>query len=128
MTDRLDEIQARLDAATPGEWEATHVEPNEIRDSPEMNWVAHPDSEDEPDRDSQFLVDCYGRGADATFIAAAPTDIAYLLERVRAWRRLAEDATEYLIELRGEKGLAFTDQWASDLEARRAALTEGESE
>ena len=109
--DRLAEIQARLDAAWRGhDWAV-------VGDS--VAEVYYPDVL-QPIAENVHPVD-------ATFIANAPTDIAYLLERVRAWRQLAEDATEYLLELRGEKGLTFTDQWASDLETRRAALTEGES-
>ena len=111
--DRLAEIQARLDAAMPDGPEWVYDDPNMIV------W-------DSADEDAEQVAQGVGT-ADGLLISNAPTDLAYLLERVWLWRQLAEDAMEYLIELRGEKGLAFTDQWASDLEARCAALTEGGS-
>ena len=67
MTDREDEIQARLDAAWRGhDWAV-------VGDS--VAEVYHPDVL-QPIAENVHPVD-------ATFIANAPTDIAYLLERVR---------------------------------------------
>ena len=70
---------------------------------------------------------------DATFIANAPTDIAYLLERVRAWKELAEEAIEEFEDARGYASAYFTGKWGYDVTSaqfaeRLAALTEGASE
>ena len=109
MTDRLDEIQARLDATTPGEW---------VRINTGVGVVL-------PGATCQFVTR-ETTVRDATFIAAAPTDIAYLLERVR---RLEEIA----VKARGLVRTAHpTDvgqhevvrQWWDSL---IVALTEGES-
>ena len=64
--ERLAEIQARLDAATPGEW---------VRINTGVGVVL-------PGSTCQFVTR-ETTVRDATFIANAPTDIAYLLERVR---------------------------------------------
>ena len=65
MTDRLDEIQARLDAATPGPWVAMNSGVIAIVTASEHQLIT--------------------RGSlppDADFIAHAPDDLAWLLERV----------------------------------------------
>ena len=110
MTDRLAEIQARLDAAWRGhDWAV-------VGDS--VAEVYYPDVL-QPIAENVHPVD-------ATFIANAPTDIAYLLERVR---RLEEIA----VKARGLVRTAHpTDvgqhevvrQWWDSL---IVALTEGES-
>ena len=69
MTDRLEEIQARLDAATPDARWWVYDDPNMIV------W-------DSLDEDAEQVAQAVGT-ADGLLISNAPTDIAYLLERVR---------------------------------------------
>ena len=66
---RLDEIQARLDAATPDGPKWFYDDPNM------MVW-------DPSDDDAEQVAQAVGT-ADGLLIANAPTDVAYLLERVR---------------------------------------------
>ena len=113
--ERLAEIQARLDAATPGEW---------VRINTGVGVVL-------PGSTCQFVTR-ETTVRDATFIANAPTDIAYLLERVRMWKALAEEAIEEFEDARGYASAYFTGKWGYDVTSaqfaeRRAALTEGES-
>ena len=112
----LAEIQARLDAAWRGhDWAV-------VGDS--VAEVYYPDVL-QPIAENVHPVD-------ATFIANAPTDIAYLLERVRMWKALAEEAIEEFEDARGYASAYFTGKWGYDVTSaqfaeRRAALTEGES-
>ena len=119
MTDRLADIQARLDAATPGPWsyfvDKWHV--HEIRTNDDETIIGV----------SIFVAE------DAEFIANAPTDITYLLERVRMWRALAEDAIAEFDEVRSYVDDYFINKWgytvkAAEFAQRRRALTEGASE
>ena len=94
MTDREDEIQARLDAAD---------------------------------------ADLRAQNAWVDFTDHAHDDIAYLLERVREWRALAEEAIEEFDDARGYASAYFTGKWGYDVTSaqfaeRRAALTERERE
>lgn len=67
MTERLDEIRARLEAATPGPWDVSTVGENPA------NFVRYPNG----------MAFCQiGNLMDAEFIAASPEDIAYLLKEV----------------------------------------------
>ena len=77
--ERLDAIQARLDARTPGEWEASGREIEALAPS----WCEVVSA----------TVDCTGycyagidRAEDADLIAHAPEDLAYLLAEVEALR------------------------------------------
>ena len=71
MPDRLQEIRARLDAATPGPWE------NEFGVVADANGNRH------------YIPNEYGdwdNPADPDFIAHAPADIAWLLDEVERLR------------------------------------------
>lgn len=79
----LDQIRARLEAATPGPW---HVdgEPYEVKSLVQYA------------REGEVIVGTYisdvvERDEDATFIANAPTDIARLLAALDAVHALASD-------------------------------------
>ena len=73
--DRIAEIRARLDAATPGPWRTLDWA------DPPMFVVAQPRDSDHWPR----LASC-GFGGDADLIANAPADIAWLLDEVDALR------------------------------------------
>jgi hypothetical protein len=82
MADRLDEIRARADAATPGPW-GVWTSMDNTRDI--LSEAEHP---------AVPLVGLYGRDgsehptagedADAEFIAAARSDVPFLLDRLAA--------------------------------------------
>jgi hypothetical protein len=72
MTDRLQEIRARLDAATPGPWQDVD------RDDPAWIRVMQPR---EFPNEWTTIATC-GFCSDARFIAHAPADIAWLLDEV----------------------------------------------
>ena len=108
--DRLAEIQARLDAAWRGhDWAV-------VGDS--VAEVYYPDVL-QPIAENVHPVD-------ATFIANAPTDIAYLLERVRALELIAVKARGLVRTAHPEDvgKHEVVRQWWDSLVA---ALTEGES-
>lgn len=82
MTDRLQEIRARLDAATPGPWEVLEesFDYTSVRTSDYSGTYAVVYSDE-------------GRPVhrpDADLIAHAPGDIAYLLDRVEKYRAQLE--------------------------------------
>lgn len=84
MSDRLSEIEGRLAAATPGPW---------LKDSDEPYIVMKPDSpgSDWDGREvARVLRDDYGlfEEADTDLIAHAPTDLAALIDAVKAVRAL----------------------------------------
>lgn len=71
---RLDEIRARLEAATPGPWETFGFEVNGVKSR--LNKV-------KPARDNHsFTHISLSHDEDAEFIAHAPEDIAYLLAEI----------------------------------------------
>ena len=77
MTDRLTEIRARLDAATPGPWVVTGQEILTVAVDGQTGWES-------------LVADVWHRDRDADLIAHAPADIAWLLdevERLRAQER-----------------------------------------
>lgn len=80
--DRLDEIRARLAAATPGPWKNTGTGVNQDAEW----WYSVEDAGGEWVYDRAGVYAC--REQDADFIAHAPTDMAYLLDEVA--RLLAE--------------------------------------
>lgn len=84
LTDRLDEIEARADAATPGPWEADVTEVSQHWSRPEP-WATVVSSE------VHCMAYCYGgsgrgieRETDAEFIAHARTDVPALVAALRA--------------------------------------------
>ena len=87
MSDRLQEIRARLDAATPGPWRDDH-----------QSWcIWAPDHEaDEPD--ARCLVAEVGCGPDTDLIAHAPADIAWLLDEVERLRNTSLSAANPLCD------------------------------
>jgi hypothetical protein len=76
MTDEeLQAIEARLNAATPGEWK--NDDPRRIRHAEPNIWAGEKEIAD--------VFDNYGYN-DSDFIAAAPADIRALLAEVRRLR------------------------------------------
>jgi ubiquinone biosynthesis protein UbiJ len=73
MPDRLAEIRARLDAATPGPWDYDHITRNVEADS---RWLP----------DKRHVVAPMVGHFDGTLIAHAPADIAWLLDEVDSLR------------------------------------------
>ena len=88
MSDRLSEIRERLEAATPGPWEyfGEALMGSVIRggNQPSILGVAV-----DPDESQERRRECMGKNwcRDAHFIANAPSDIRWLLERVEALER-----------------------------------------
>ena len=83
---QLAEIEARLNAATPGPWRAKHRHcdhepPDDESCGLGLEIVGPPEASNR----GQFY-----RGADAVFIAHAPSDIAVLVEAVKALRAALE--------------------------------------
>ena len=81
MSDRLAEIRARLDAATPGPWENTD-------DWSVVTAVVRQRSKWLPDY--EMLVADVGQPVNADLIAHAPADIAWLLAENDAFREQIE--------------------------------------
>ena len=85
---RIAEIAARLAKATPGEWKVL-----EIPEQPDQFFVAAVPTPDHPYYQRTRYMDVIGdenyprKRDDAELIAHAPSDIAYLLERVNALRK-----------------------------------------
>jgi hypothetical protein len=77
VSDRLEEIRARLDAATPGPWE--------IEEWMTIHDVYAADGKSEP------TVATHVRTLDADLIAHAPADIAWLLAEVERWKHVAKN-------------------------------------
>jgi hypothetical protein len=77
MSDRLAEIRARLDAATPGPWDYDHITRNVEADS---RWLP----------DKRHVVAPMVGHFDGTLIAHAPADIAWLLDEVERLRQFAQ--------------------------------------
>lgn len=84
LTDRLDEIEARAEAATLGPWEAGVTEVSQHWSRPEP-WATVVSNE------VACMAYCYGgygrgieRETDAEFIAAARTDVPQLVAALRA--------------------------------------------
>jgi hypothetical protein len=101
--DRLAEIRARAEAATPGPWTAEFVFAEDERDRPDLEhyWDDHSEwaYNAEPFRIEGPMVVENGEfsalsGPDADFIAHAREDVPYLLERVEALEKVAQEARE----------------------------------
>lgn len=135
---RLDEIQARLSAATPGPWKAQNLEQEHGHggifwvsvDRPdEIKTVAEVDANDDG-------VEAIWRFADAEFIANAPADIAFLLAELRKAREALGRVEEVAARLHweadnaneGAKYAAEVNQGASlmALESERFAYQKAE--
>ena len=90
MPDRLAEIRARLDAATPGPWENTD-------DWSVVTAVVRQRSKWLPDY--EMPVADVGQPVNADLIAHAPADIAWLLDEVEAARASAERYRTQLVNI-----------------------------
>ena len=106
--DRLSAIRERLGKATPGGWLEHRPYPEVGCDMPQVElgvpgWLCEVE-----------------RQEDATFIAHAPEDIAWLLERVGELERTVEVMGDLPVMLDPEGGIKVGDQ-----SARIAALEEG---
>lgn len=117
--DRIAEIKARANAATPGPWTASAPHPycGEI-------WVVGPD-----DPDGAIATGFDDTPADAAFIAHARTDVPWLLDRIEALeqelaaQRAIGEAAEHAIEELSEAALGWEPNFPEDVErAAREAL------
>ena len=132
---RLDEIHARLDAATPGPWEWAGASGDCVfvgdHCQTDHGWKHAPCFDVEPSVVGSWGYDADGVTMtipDATLIAAAPADLRYLLERVRMLESVAGTATRALTW--ADESMTykeFRDAAHIALDVLRAALTEGES-
>lgn len=77
MTDRLAEIRARLDAATPGPWRV--IEPLQQTARPPCRMIV---ADLEAPQQSSEIGDVQMSWVDTRFITHAPADIAWLLDEV----------------------------------------------
>ena len=75
-TDRLDQIEARIEAATPGPWE--------VFEGTALNGNSTRGICQEGDDETAIFEDRYIGAADAEFIAHAPTDLAATSRALRA--------------------------------------------
>lgn len=75
-TERLAAIQARVGAATPGPWYADRDEPGDVA---AVVAYAHNDGI----TIGTYVADVVEADGDAEFIAAAPSDVAFLLAELR---------------------------------------------
>ena len=116
MSDRLDEIRARLEAATSGPWRVSSIRQ---RFGGEPVLVIHG-----PD-DKAYAYVLYGDGSnaqhaaaygDASLIAHAPTDIRYLLDENDRLRAL---------ELEREKNLQRITELGQEIELLRRDHADG---
>ena len=91
MSDRIVEIEARLNAATPGPWEATHRPKLPNENDPDILAARRDELGGEPGssiwaNEEQIwgsLWPSRNGSADANFIAHSPSDVAYLLAELR---------------------------------------------
>ena len=136
MTDRLKEIQARLDAATPGPWEWAGASGDCVfvgdHCQTDHGWKHAPCFDVEPSVVGSWGYDADGVTMtipDATLIAAAPADLRYLLERVRELEAAAKaciDAKDAAMRYPVTEAKVRASMEAENV--LRAALTEGQSE
>jgi hypothetical protein len=123
---RLDEIQARLDAATPGPWKLFGTL---------AQWESEEDLSFGPDDAPEVGTVSEGLG-DADFIANAPADVSYLLAELRKAREALGRVEEVAARLNweadnaneGAKYAAEVNQGASlmALESERFAYQKAE--
>lgn len=102
QTDRLKQIRERLDAATPGPWTCNlnHADGEQYdeRRLDERDWDSANGGIDGATRAvlipwdyEGYSAGAYIRAADAAFIAAAPSDVAWLLGEVESLRAALTD-------------------------------------
>lgn len=125
MSKRIDQIRARLAAATPGPWEADEKRPRWIT-------TAAPIEIDEadwgPEGHTMYRLgtnadDRAWRYADVTLIANAPADIAWLLaelERAQA----ASAGVDMLVAQAERRGAVKALRWANEVD--EGAIWRGE--
>lgn len=83
LTDRLKEIRARLDAATPGPW---------LLDDSEQFVAAE---NKEGDTDLIGIANIFTSNSDSQFIASSPADISLLLSVVEILLKYTQKEAEY---------------------------------
>lgn len=88
MDNRLTDIKAREQAATPGPWTAVELPPNEHHKHP-AHWVKAEYNDGQGCTTSEVVADCPWEQADAEFTAHARTDVPWLVEQVEQARRWA---------------------------------------
>ena len=119
MSDRLEEIRARLDAATPGPWADDH-----------KSWCVWAPNHDLNEREDRCLVAEVGCGPDTDLIAHAPADIAWLLRQLENERADNALHEEDIFDLRDQVNAAMDTihhlagngqqyEWAMDYYAQR---------
>lgn len=127
MTDRLDEIRARAEAATPGEWIGSSTPSGRkygVISIRELTGEAYPIA---------VLSGKYARRRhpDTQFLAHAPTDIDYLLAEVERLQRVVNTVPDLLDWMKryrgGDPALDPEEYWirSEDTANALAALTEG---
>lgn len=79
LTERLDAIQTRADAATPGPWRTWKGKDSDGQRGAAVETAWAHDSEG---ADTELITD-WCAPADAEFIAAAPSDVSFLLDLAR---------------------------------------------
>ena len=119
MSDRLDQIRARLDAATPGPWARPDWSPVNVL--PEL-WA---DDVDDPAERGEFMCIYATKEADAEFIAAAPDDIEWLLDYANGAGTAATERLDVALREKREADLcrAERDEYARRIAVLRDTLT-----
>jgi hypothetical protein len=90
LTDRLDAIQKRKDAATEGPWRTWKDDGGRRGSAVETAWAYDADG-----ADTELITD-WCSTADAEFIANAPTDIRFLLDLARKQQAALAEVEEWL--------------------------------
>jgi len=127
INDKLDEIEARVEAASEGPWEGGRTTYGDPTDGPTHVCIRQ---EGSAWTDHLFAVEGHQQaGRDAAFIAHARTDVPWLVEQVKV-RDKALDAVLALLdatEQRGSLGRDFNGRpfvVGPSLDDLRAAITE----
>ncbi len=93
MTDRLSEIRKRLEAATPGPWMWwTSCSWRRLGTEDQSTTIMEPITQQCDNHPDLYFRNGGYRGPDATFIANAPTDIAYLLRVIEEYEAEMRDS------------------------------------
>ncbi|UXM92534.1 hypothetical protein [Paenarthrobacter sp. JL.01a] len=124
----LEPIQARLDAATPGPWEASDVVDMDVDGTYELAHVLAPDP-GEPETSTLGVALGILR-PDAEFIANSPTDTARLLAAVKAVEELHKPFTHHFLTPPAgsvEICLACHEQWPCETVSAVEAALRGEA-
>lgn len=97
MADRLTEIEARWAKTTPGPWKVCADDWEDDHCAVYTSGYRHPKCAAITHPDRKFVIaDSETGRANATAIAAAPDDIAYLAAEVRRLRALGAEAAAFL--------------------------------